>query len=256
MTTLKEEFPDDGLFREPHGQNNTRLVNQAGLFTLTPSGEDNLAAYIIDHLMDQGIVSADPVTKPVVGTDSSTGEMVTDYEVTDNLAGQIKNYICKIHIPNTDRLGCLDMLRKMNIHNGSLFPDAQGASLYCNDWLDRLLEEEKKDLEELEKRNRSSEVERHALASVANADDHVETVKNILDLFLEDIWPAPERTMAAEKLNVRFQEEASIDWQKSPSKTARVRTGLRKMMVAIEIPSDRRDQLLDELLKFYTEAAK
>ena len=66
----------------------------------------------------------------------------TEFEVSDSLAKELSRFIFKVHIPNDDRGGCLDMLRKMNIHNGSLFPDAQGASLYCNDWLERLIDEE------------------------------------------------------------------------------------------------------------------
>jgi len=40
--------------------------------------------------------------------------------------------IQKILIPNSDRLGCLKWLNKMNIHRRSLFPDYDGAALYVN----------------------------------------------------------------------------------------------------------------------------
>lgn len=46
----------------------------------------------------------------------------------------IANYICKIYIKsnNNDRMNCLRDLRKMNIHQGTLFPDLNGAAQYCN----------------------------------------------------------------------------------------------------------------------------
>lgn len=247
MTALKDEFAGDMLFREPRGYNNTRLVNQAGLFTLTPSGEDNLAAFIIDRLMDEEIISSEPVTRTLAGVDGSTEERVAEYEVSDNLAAQIKQYICKIHIPNIDRVGCLDMLRKMNIHNGSLFPDAQGASLYCNDWLERLLEEEKQEIREREERKfvPVSRVE-------VNADgDRIKQVKAILDQLIPE-QNEEMRLHAAQKLDYRFENEASVDWQKSSAKTARVRTRLRQIMGLIEVPEDRRDQVLNELMSFYS----
>ncbi|MBB4253033.1 FRG domain-containing protein [Rhizobium sp. BK008] len=251
MTALKDEFADDRLFREPRGHNNTRLVNQAGLFTLTPRGEDNLAAFIIDRLMDEEIIVSEPVTRTLEGVDASTEEKVREYEVSDDLANQIKQYICKIHIPNVDRLGCLDMLRKMNIHNGSLFPDAQGASLYCNDWLERLLEEEKRESREREQHKTAYVIAPINPTPVESDADRVSRVKNILDQLLPE-YDDTMRQNAAEKLDYRFENEASIDWQKSPSRSARVRTRLRQIMAAIEIPEDRRDQVLRELMNFYS----
>lgn len=251
MTALKDEFAEDRLFREPRGHNNTRLVNQAGLFTLTPSGEDNLAAFIIDRLMDEEIIVSEPVTRTLEGVDASTEERVREYEVSDDLASQIKQFICKIHIPNVDRFGCLDMLRKMNIHNGSLFPDAQGASLYCNDWLERLLEEEKRESREREQHKTAYAIASINQAPVESDADRVSHVKNILDQLLPEYDPTM-RQNAAEKLDSRFENEASIDWKKSPSKSARVRTRLRQIMAAIGIPEDRRDQVLREIMNFYS----
>ncbi|WP_342242357.1 FRG domain-containing protein [Ensifer sp. OTU672] len=251
MTALKDEFSGDMLFREPRGYNNTRLVNQAGLFTLTPSGEDNIAAFIIDRLMEEEIISSEPVTRTLAGVDGSTEERLAEYEVSDDLAAQIKQYIFKIHIPNVDRVGCLDMLRKMNIHNGSLFPDAQGASLYCNDWLERLLEEERQE-------TRAREERKFVPVSRVDIDaggDRIIQVKAILDQLIPE-QSEEMRLNAAQKLDYRFESEASVDWQKSPAKTARVRTRLRQIMGLIEVPEDRRDQALSELMSFYSSLAR
>ena len=52
-------------------------------------------------------------------------------------AAEVARYICKIHIPATeeDRVACLRTLKMMNLHHGTLFPDAIGASRFCNEWV-------------------------------------------------------------------------------------------------------------------------
>lgn len=106
--TALEEL-DETLIVQPLRNDHTRLVNQAGLFTLSPLGSDTLATRILNLL-----------------SDSQTVDMDSPEEVG--------RFIFKIHVPNEERRECLSMLRKMNIHHGSLFPDPIGASLYCNEW--------------------------------------------------------------------------------------------------------------------------
>ena len=103
------EVLDPGLIVQPMRNDHSRLVNQAGLFTLSPLGSDTLATRIFNLLSDTQTVDMD------------------DPE-------EVGRYIFKMHIPNEERWECLNMLRKMNIHHGSLFPDPIGASLYCNEW--------------------------------------------------------------------------------------------------------------------------
>lgn len=50
MTRLKVALPE--LFIEPRSNDNARLVSQAGLFTLTPSGSENFESYIINALQE------------------------------------------------------------------------------------------------------------------------------------------------------------------------------------------------------------
>lgn len=110
--TALEALTEDGsipLIVQPLQNDHTRLVNQAGLFTISPLGSDTLVTRIMNLLGDTQTVNMD------------------DPEA-------VGRFIFKIHIPNEDRLNCLNMLRKMNIHHGSLFPDPIGASLYCNEW--------------------------------------------------------------------------------------------------------------------------
>jgi|TARA_R110000744_G_scaffold61821_6_gene127697 hypothetical protein len=106
--TALEEL-DQELIVQPLRNDHTRLVNQAGLFTISPQGSDTLATRIFNLLAETQTVDMD------------------DPEA-------IGRFIFKIHIPNEERAECLNMLRKMNIHHGSLFPDPIGASLYCNEW--------------------------------------------------------------------------------------------------------------------------
>ena len=84
-------------FIEPLSDENPRLVNQGGLFTRSPDGQD-IESWISTYYK-----------KPY-------------------------NYIriVKILIPTSDRLVCLRSLNRMNINNLSLFPDLFGASQYSN----------------------------------------------------------------------------------------------------------------------------
>lgn len=100
---------------EPKRDGNGRLVNQAGLFTVSPF-DDTIEGKITTLLADgEGFEDADLV-------DASEDEQ------PDILA----KYICKIYIRNEGREDCLRLLRRMNVHHASLFPDLIGASKYCN----------------------------------------------------------------------------------------------------------------------------
>lgn len=128
MSALSEIMPN--LFLEPSLNINARLVHQSGLFTITPAGSDNLVSYIIEELTKHAVVDFDLFEDaPAVEE-----EML---HLGDEKATHMSQYLCKIHIPNTKtgRDSCLAMLRKMNIHPGSLFPDTFGAVNYAKDWL-------------------------------------------------------------------------------------------------------------------------
>lgn len=102
---------DEAIFVEPMRSDHTRLINQAGLFTLSPLGEKTFVTHIFDGLAENKVDTDDPQA--------------------------VAQHICKIHVPNDSeqRRSCLRALRLMNIHHGTLFPDAIGASLYCNNWI-------------------------------------------------------------------------------------------------------------------------
>jgi hypothetical protein len=82
-------------FVEPLSDENSRLVNQGGLFTKGPEGLP----------LDEWLTSLVPEPNSV---------------------------LARIMIPNKDRDDCLLALNDMNINHLSLFPDLYGASKYCN----------------------------------------------------------------------------------------------------------------------------
>ena len=84
-------------FVRPLSDENPRLINQGGLFTRAPDGEDIQAWTQSKFERDTGRVT-----------------------------------LTKITLPNRDRLQCLRSLNRMNINHLTLFPDLYGASKFCN----------------------------------------------------------------------------------------------------------------------------
>lgn len=84
-------------FIRPLSDENTRLVNQGGLFTRAPD------------------------------------DMSLESWVRRNYKKDDTGYtLLKISIPNKDREECLKTLNRMNINHLTLFPDLYGASRFCN----------------------------------------------------------------------------------------------------------------------------
>ncbi|MEO9607865.1 MULTISPECIES: FRG domain-containing protein [Alphaproteobacteria] len=255
MSALRDALGDQGLFRDPMGHNNSRLVNQAGLFTMIPDDDDNFASYVINTLQEEGVVSAEPVTQTATVESPDSQESVVEYTVTDDLSDQLKLYIQKIHIPNAGRMDCLATLRKMNIHNGTLFPDAQGASLYCNDWLERILREEKAEREKAAERATRSASSATTREVIEAAPDALGAVKAVLGQILGDDYSPEDKDDFATRLYERFQKDQSFEWYLADSKTAKVKTGQRRLAAAFGFSESLRDQVVDELVQFYKATA-
>lgn len=261
MSALREAFDGEGmsLFHDPMGHNNSRLVNQAGLFTMVPDADDNFASYVINRLIEEQVVTAELTTRPVAGSSATTSEAVTDFDVRDNLAEQLRHYIRKIHIPNIGRSECLAMLRKMNIHNGTLFPDAQGASLYCNDWLLRVIEEEQKEKAEEEQRAAAARQTMPKVDARALAESPVEDVQAVADILaslLPSEFEPSARDEFARSLHNRFEQDRALDWQISNVRTAKIKTGQRRLMATFGFPEEVRETLIDKLIEFYSDRSK
>ncbi len=93
---LKAPVKPEIEFIRPMSDENQRLVNQGGLFTRSPIGED-LETWINRNYADNG-----------------------------------RYILMKILIPDKDRVMCLRMLNRMNINHLTLFPDLYGASKFSN----------------------------------------------------------------------------------------------------------------------------
>lgn len=256
MSALRNALGDQTLFRDPMGHNNSRLVNQAGLFTMVPDDDDNFASYVINTLQEEGVISAEPVTQTAAVESPDSEESVVEYTITDNLSDQLKQYIQKIHIPNSGRMDCLATLRKMNIHNGTLFPDAQGASLYCNDWLERILQEEKAEREKAAERATRSTSAATTREVIEAAPDALGAVKTVLGQILGDDYSPEEKDDFATRLYERFQQDQSFEWHLADSKTAKVRTGQRRLAAAFGFSASLRDQVVDQLVEVYKAATR
>lgn len=133
-------------FFEPRRDDHGRLVNQAGLFTFSPS----------DATIENKLI-----------------EIISEFdefkEADEELEAEfLAQYICKIYIRNEDRSGCLRSLRRMNVHHASLFPDLIGASDYCN-----ILMEETQKIQAIAEA--ASEVE-----SVSEVDVEIEALPSVI----------------------------------------------------------------------------
>lgn len=83
-------------FVRPMTDDNARLINQSGLFTRAPNGED-----------------VTPFVQRLFG-------------------GKASAALIRLSIPNSERVTALLALNRMNINHLTLFPDLYGASVFCN----------------------------------------------------------------------------------------------------------------------------
>jgi hypothetical protein len=89
-------------FVEPLSDENPRLLNQRGLFTIPMSEEVDIEITV------QRCYAADPQK------------------------GRNRIIFVRIEIPESERENCLRNLNRMNINHATLFPDLIGAADYCN----------------------------------------------------------------------------------------------------------------------------
>lgn len=219
------------LFFEPTLGENARLVNQAGLFTVTPDGGENLVSAIINAI---------------------TGDLGVDADDPNELA----KYICKFHIPNKDRMACLNSLRWMNIHHANLFPDPMGASEYCNEWLARVVfnEKRKKAEEKAIAAREESLVSRKRSAPPGEIlTSNLNVVLEVLKVFAPQGMSSAGAVNLAQKLDDRYQETFTVDWPKIESASARIRVAFRRLLLAAGFSESSREKALEALLKLYAE---
>ncbi|MFT6489264.1 MAG: hypothetical protein ACJAXQ_000031 [Parvibaculaceae bacterium] len=219
---LVKDPEDDPLARnypkivEPSKDDHGRLVNQAGLFTMAPYRE-TIESSLLKALTDSGVDIDDP--------------------------NELSKYLCKIHIPNSpeDRRTCLQHLRKMNIHYGSLFPDVIGASGYCNELISEAIENRNKP--------KPAPTENQVMmAAPATVNDFViaetDAVKRelILALIVDDSVKnkTSEATMKGIVTTVLdfIRNKAGVDWYVRDSQLSRLKNIVRRQLKQAQFPDD------------------
>lgn len=210
MTAIRADSSLSEIIFEPTHHENARLVNQAGLFTITPSGKDNLVSAILNELAENEVINPDD---PM----------------------DVARYISKIHLPNENRVECLNTLRKMNIHHANLFPDPGGASKYCNDWLARLIDEEKRDAAEAAEAKKAELERRVDPAAVAAEDgENSELISKILRQTLGNKADYPDDLLLnwSAKIDSLYSRAADPDWPRRISSQARLKLDFRKFFLS------------------------
>lgn len=206
-TALDELDPD--LIVQPLRNDHTRLVNQAGLFTLSPIGSDTIVTRVFNLLADIQTINM------------------------DNPA-DVGRYIFKIHIPNEERRECLNMLRKMNIHHGSLFPDPIGASLYCNEWFGGRVDEEDFTGATATPAPAATRSKLHAKAKSTSrrlpATSLGRLENPLADILISAGVDASQAQIVARELSSKFNSDASIDWAQRASGSALVKVDTKRIL--------------------------
>ncbi|MEP2784661.1 MAG: FRG domain-containing protein [Pseudoruegeria sp.] len=260
---LGEDFAEE-LFLEPEDHRNSRLVNQSGLFTVAPAGHDNLVSLIVRRLDENELLGGVDATETEIAVENGTEEFLAaigqhlSFAVSDRKRAQmLAQYIFKLHIPNgvSARKDCLEALRQMNIHHGNLFPDPGGASDFCNDWLERLLEDEDKEKADAVRKEDDKKIA--AAVTSKPKEDVSSDVKTILEAFLS--FAPGESDQLSVDIDKAVEEATTIDWDKFLKKRLPVKRAISKVIAngSGELKSSRKpEELIDMLLEKYRAAAK
>ncbi len=225
MTAIRADESLSEIIFEPTHHENARLVNQAGLFTITPSGKDNLVSAILNELAENEVINPDD---PM----------------------DVARYISKIHIPNENRVECLNTLRKMNIHHANLFPDPGGASKYCNDWLARLIEEEDKDAQAAIEALVAEEEKRVDPAAIAAEEGpDAELISKLLAKSL-DLSPEVLADWS-KKLETLYNRNADTDWPIRPNSRSRLKLEFRRFFLSNGIEKQMAETCARRIIGFY-----
>lgn len=223
----EDRCPDVSVL-EPRKDDHGRLVNQAGLFTYSAYG-NTLENSLINSLQD---------------------EVLKDVE-EDAEAGVLAKYLCKIYIPNEDRVECLRHLRMMNVHHASLFPDLIGAANFCN----LMVAEETQQMQEEDivlahgRATAPTLLEVIPAAQTEPAAALIEALRTVLNT------PPDAAQVEASRLELTAREVASeiaknqyVDWEKRESVKAAMRNAARVVLRKYGYPASVREAVLDQLL--------
>lgn len=222
---------------EPRKDDHGRLVNQAGLFTFSPTDatiENKLASVLADDELfeDEELRSASEDEQP----------------------GVLAKYICKIYIRNEKRDECLRHLRRMNVHHASLFPDLLGASEYCN-----ILTTEAEMAAAVQQRGKNIELviaERVTVTDQADAKvtrtaapDTLTSIEALLrqPIGAEQVTPGSIQAMA-EELATSIAKNKVVDWETRDAVQARLRNVVRVVLRKFGYPQALREKVAEQVL--------
>ncbi len=231
MAAIRADQDMRGWIFEPTHHENARLVNQAGLFTVTPSGSDNIVSAILNNLTDSELIDPDS-------------------------AEDVAKYISKVHIPNDKRPECLNTLRKMNIHHANLFPDPGGASRFCNDWLSRIIDDERADAEAASRaaeRERQKKIDPKVFATKSGDVD--ENVAQLLRVTLtgKSLVKIDRLRTWAPKIRTIYEREAAPDWPDHPSTMAALKVSFRRFFLSNGVDKEMAETCARRLIDFFKE---
>jgi hypothetical protein len=236
---LTEHEDETGIrLWEPRRDDHGRLVNQAGLFTFSPTDatiENKLANVLADDELfdDEELRSASEDEQPDI----------------------LARYICKIYIRNEERDACLRHLRRMNVHHASLFPDLLGASEYCN-----VITTEVEMAAAVQQRGKLHEV---TITQIVTATDQVNaevipsaatasTLTSIEDVLrqpagAEQVEPG-RIVLMAEELAASIAKNKVVDWETRDAVQARLRNVARVVLRKYGYPQTLREQVAEQVL--------
>lgn len=210
---LDDDYPK---IVEPSKDDHGRLVNQAGLFTMAPYRET---------------------------IESSLIKALTDSDVNIDDPNELSKYICKIHIPNSTEIRrmCLQHLRKMNIHYGSLFPDVIGASGYCNELISEVIENRNKP-KPVSTTQAETTVPPVMVQDFVIAETDSVMRELILALIVDDsikgkVSEAKLKGIVKTVLDF-IQTKAGVDWYVRDSQLSRLKNIIRRQLKDIQFPDD------------------
>ncbi len=223
---------------EPRRDDHGRLVNQAGLFTFSPTDatiENKLASVLADDELfdDEELRSASEDEQPDI----------------------LARYICKIYIRNEERDACLRHLRRMNVHHASLFPDLLGASEYCN-----VITTEAEMAAAVQQRGKHHEVtmtESVTATDQVNAEVIPSTASVSTRTSIEGVLRQPAGAeqvepgriaLMAEELAASIAKNKVVDWETRDAVQARLRNVVRVVLRKYGYPQTLREQVVEQVM--------
>ena len=228
-----DDCPDIRLL-EPRKDDHGRLVNQAGLFTFSPSDST------IENKLIEIISEFDEFKQ---ADEDSEGEILA-------------KYICKIYIKNEDREDCLQALRRMNVHHASLFPDLLGASDYCNILIEE--EQRRKAIADASLQVQTSDhipVSDNLVVEIKRGEPSANEAE--VSYILELLKSSPEGAqvqqgrlqLMANQLASELQKHKVIDWETRDAVQAKLRNVARVTLRKLGYPMSARESVVEKILE-------